>query len=89
MSHKGKPSSQVQAAIRGVLHQDWDPIPGAPLDEYDGQIGAVYRILVGSRSETELVLLLRTAETGLLGRPTSSNAELQLVARRLLEIQVT
>ena len=50
-------AAEIQDSIRQVLYNDWHPIPVADLsrDEYDSFIAPVYRILVLSRSEQELI----------------------------------
>src|SRR5262245_31071428 len=63
-------AAQIQDSIRQVLLRDWNPIGcGDPLpeDEYDRYIAPVYRILVGSRSEQELIDLLFHTERDTIG----------------------
>jgi hypothetical protein len=89
---RDKRAREIQEAIGEVLMQHWDPIGVANVpearSEYDGYIGPVYRILVGSRSEQELTeFLFRTAHD-ILGEPGESADYLRPVARRLLELDV-
>lgn len=92
---RDKRAREIQNAIGEVLMQHWDPIgvndvPEAR-GEYDSYIGPVYRILVGSRSEQELIeFLFRTAHDimGAPVEPGESAHYLRPVARRLLELNV-
>jgi hypothetical protein len=90
-------AAEIQDSIRQILYHEWDPIGvagSAPGDEYDSYIGPVYRILVGTRSEQELVeFLFRTArDTMGLGCGASGTTEhyekLRPIARRLLALDV-
>ncbi len=50
------------AAIRKILHQDWDPIGcGVPEDEYDSYLWPVLRLLDGGASREGIADYLRTA----------------------------
>ena len=86
-------AATIQDSIRQVLYRDWYPIPvpDLPEDEYDSYIAPVYRILIGSRSEQELVeYLFRTGE-GIMGAtptPSPDYEDLRPVARKLLELDV-
>jgi len=78
-------------SIRQIFYREWDPIGVsglAPSDEYDAYIAPVYRILVGSRSEDELVDLLRRTESETIGTACESCEQLRPVARRLLALDV-
>jgi hypothetical protein len=83
-------AAKIQDSIRQVLYHDWHPIPvpDLPLDEYDSYIVPVYRILVGSRSEQELIECLFRLERDSIGTPCESAEQLRPVARRLLELDV-
>jgi hypothetical protein len=87
-------AAEIQDSIRQVLYHEWDPIGvagSAPEDEYDAYIAPVYRILVGSRSEQELVeFLFRTARDTIgVASDTAEHLELgRPIARRLLELDV-
>ncbi len=85
-----KRAREIQAAIREVLYQEWDPLElrgVAPRDEYDSYIGGVYRILASSRSDEALVQFLgrTTADLGLAERGAD---HMRSVARRLLALDV-
>lgn len=64
---RDKRARQIQDAIGEILMQHWDPIGVADVPEargeYDGYIGSVYRILVTSRSEQELIEFLSGQRT--------------------------
>jgi hypothetical protein len=83
--------AEIQDAIRQVLFREWDPIGvnGNPKlsDEYDSFIAGVYRILVASRSEDDLMAYLFKAEEG-LGVQCQSPEQLRPVARSLLALDV-
>ena len=87
-------AAKIQDSIRQVLYHDWHPIPvpDLPEDEYDSYIAPVYRILIGSRSEQELVeYLFRTGE-GIMGAtptPSPDYEDLRPVATKLLELDVS
>ena len=84
---KAKRAAEIQQSIRDVLMQQWDPIGIAEYistdDEYDAYIAPVYRILVGSRSEDELVSLLHFTEDDVI---TADGR--RAVARALLALDV-
>lgn len=79
--------------IRAALMSDWDPIGVAGIpeaaDEYDSYIGAVYRILAGSRSEDELVEFLYHTETQTMGLCLCTRGRVREVARKLLALDVS
>lgn len=83
-------AAKIQDSIRQVLYHDWHPIPVAdlPEDEYDRYIAPVYRILIGSRSEEELVECLFSLECDTIGIQCESPEQLRPVARKLLELDV-
>ena len=83
-------AAKIQDSIRQVLYQDWHPIavPDLPEDEYDSYIAPVYRILIGSRSEQELIECLFRLESDTIGMPCESAEQLRPVARKLLKLDV-
>ena len=87
---RDKRAAEIQDSIRQILHHDWNPIgfSDLPEDEYDSYIAPVYRILVGSRSEQELIEFLFSTERDIIGVPCESPEQLRPVARRLLELDV-
>jgi hypothetical protein len=92
--HERQKSAEIQDAIRKILYHEWDPIGvagAAPEDEYDSYIAPVYRILVGSRSEQELVEYLHRTARDTIGVAGDTEKHLELarpIARRLLELDV-
>jgi hypothetical protein len=92
---RDKKAREIQDAIGEVLMRHWDPIGVADVPEargeYDSYIAPVYRILVGSRSEQELIEFLFRTARDILGSPVvpgASGEYLRPVARRLLELDV-
>jgi len=88
---KEKRALEIQDAIRQILYRDWDPIGvcgAGPQDEYDNYIGAVYRILNGSRSEDALVDFLRKTESESMGLDSAPLEHLRPVAQKLLKLNV-
>lgn len=90
---RDKRAAEIQGSIRQILYNDWHPIPvaGLPEDEYDSYIAPVYRILVGSRSEQELIQCLLRLGDDIMGAspiPLADGEHLRPVARKLLELDV-
>ena len=88
---RDKRAAEIQDSIRQILYREWDPIGVAglaPGDEYDSYIAPVYRILVGSRSEDELIEFLYWTESETIGMACESRELLRPVARRLLALDV-
>lgn len=84
-----KMAAEIQEAIRDILLRDWDPLEVVLVrDEYDDYITPVYNILVGSRSEQELIEFLFSAEDDLGGVLSESPEQLRPVALKLLSIDV-
>ena len=78
---RDKRAAEIQDSIRQILYHGWNPIGFAvPEDEYDSYIAPVYRILVGSRSEADLIAFLRW--------PPMPDERLHTVARKLLALNV-
>lgn len=84
-------ASEIQDSIRQVLCRDWDPIGVADegLDhEYDSYLAPVYRILVGSRSEDEIVNYLYETERNTIGVWCENPEMLRPIAKKLLLLDV-
>lgn len=84
-------AAEIQDSIRQILYYHWNPIGFAgilPEDEYDSYIGPVYRILTGTRSEAELIVLLRPTEIETIGALPTSDERLRPVVRKLLTLDV-
>ena len=82
----------IQNSIRQILFYDWDPIgiskDSTWDDEYDSYIAPIYRILVGTRSENEIVNRLFQIERDSMGIAREDRETLRPVARKLLELGV-
>jgi hypothetical protein len=87
-------AAEIQDSIRQILLHDWDPIGTGnigPDDEYDSYIAPVYQILIGSRSEDELVNYLFVTARDRIGvacETTEHFEQLRPVARKLLALDV-
>jgi hypothetical protein len=83
---------EIYDSIRTVLVRDWDPISIANepdlWDEYDAYIAPVYRILVGTRSESDLIKCLQRIERDELGVANAEDARTLPLVRKLLELPV-
>jgi hypothetical protein len=79
-------------SIRQVLAKDWDPIGIGDeiqaVGEYDAYIAPVYRILVGSRNENDLIDELRRIEVHEIGVMPTEAERLRSVALKLLSLSV-
>jgi hypothetical protein len=88
-----QPAAEIQDSIRQLLFRDWDPIcvNSNPklADEYDRYIAPVYRILLGSRSEDDLVGFLNRTATEEMGSGCGLSEQVRNVARKLLALEVT
>jgi hypothetical protein len=82
---------EIYDSIRHILLRDWDPIGVDDItdasDEYDSYIAPVYRILIGDRSEDDLVECLARIEREEMGVVTSYEVR-QLAAKNLLQLNV-
>lgn len=82
---------EIRAAIRNVLFTQWDPTSirnGGSVDEYDAYIAPLYRIMVTTRDEGQLVNALQRIERDGLGIEASDASRLWPVARALLSLNV-
>lgn len=77
---------EIQRQIRDVLVRDFDPIPGAPRDEYDGLIPDVYRLLERRPTLDEVTQWLHEVEHGFGGARGLDG--LRHIAARLQQINV-
>ncbi len=88
-NHKTKRAIEIQNSIRQILFQDWDPIninENSNLsDEYDRYIAPIYRILVGNRSEEEIMNLLLAGEREIFNESKNVD-ELQAIAQKFLKL---
>jgi len=93
MTHSmAKRATEIQDSIRQILFHNWDPIGVSDnpklQDEYDSCIAPVYRILVGSRSEQELIEFLFRTEQDTMGLSCESPEQSRPIARKLLQLDV-
>lgn len=82
---------QIYDSIRQVLLRDWDPIGIKDeniSDDYDAYIAPVYRILVGTRSENDLIDCLKKIESKEIGVDQVDAERLSTVVRKLLALSV-
>ena len=83
---------EIRAAIRAVLFKQWNPIALTDermVDEYDAYIAPIYRILVASRDQKQIIETLMRIERDEIGTALSDSNKLRSVATRLLELNVT
>ncbi|MCC6453015.1 MAG: hypothetical protein IT171_08985 [Acidobacteria bacterium] len=92
---KTKPAKhalKIFESIRQVLVEDWDPLDIGDEegldDEYDAYVTPVYRILVGSRSENDLIEQLGRIEADEIGVTPADVESLRPVAHKLLSLSV-
>jgi hypothetical protein len=82
---KQQRAAEIQNSIRQILFREWDPIGVSDnpklSDEYDAYIAPVYRILVGKRSEEDLIAFLQKTERDQIGLESASAEQLRAVAR--------
>lgn len=82
---------EIENEIRDILFDEWDPIginDSGPRDEYDNYIGRVYRFLNEGKDVEFLAKHLLNLEVGSM-HCTTTEAHRKMVARRLLDIDVT
>jgi|WetSurMetagenome_2_1015567.scaffolds.fasta_scaffold08440_12 hypothetical protein len=82
----------IQKAIRLVLLHDWDPIGVKDVaeakDEYDGYVGAVYRLLASGATDDAIVEYLRKVEAEDMGLSPATPAGLHAVAEKLRALDI-
>ncbi len=84
---------EIQASIREVLNETWDPIGALMLgvmDEYDSYVGGVYRLLASGTSAPALSAHLQHIEQRLMGLPSTPEyvQARALTVERLLALNV-
>lgn len=92
-SGKGAAALKMMDSIRQLLLKYWDPIgiegiPEAP-DEYDSYIPRIYRILLGTRSEQDLIECLSGIERNEMGGAWGIPERRIIAAQKLLDLKVT
>jgi hypothetical protein len=83
-------AQNYHAAIRNILLKEWDPIGVAHVpeaeDEYDGYVGAIYRMLIAHVPRLALVDHLWQLETGHMAL-SGSRTHTEAIADRLLRLR--
>ena len=91
-NHKTKRVIEIQDSIRKVLFNKWEPIGvndnSNLIAEYNVYIAPIYRILVESRSEDEIINSLSSAERDIVGESCSSSEELRTITKELLTLNI-
>jgi hypothetical protein len=59
--------------IRQVLNQDWNPISGAPSNEYDSYVGTIAAMIRDNASDEKFLEYLKWAEVEQMGIPVPFN----------------
>ena len=89
---RDKRAEEIQAAIRGVLFYDWDPVNVRGneklKDEYDRYIAQIYRVLTSTPTREAIAHELVTIEWECMGLGQTKEAALFPVADKLLSIDV-
>jgi hypothetical protein len=52
----------LQQAVRGILNDDWDPIPGTPDDEYDEVVRKILPMIKAAESAAAIAAVLQAFE---------------------------
>lgn len=78
------------AAIRGILHGDWDPIgSGVPQDEYDSYIWPMYAMLMRGAPRDEVAAYLRWAADVKMTAPVPEERLARVVDKLMaLELEI-
>ena len=87
---KVQQAKNIQARIRRVLNEDWDPLtvyPAGIQDEYDSLISRVYRLLIENAPVDQLATILREFEDH-TGGLISNDQKLERVAQKLASLDV-
>lgn len=74
--------------VQAILHTDWDPIGGVPLDEYDDYAWPVLKLLRERASRGALEAYLRKTADEAMSSPVPE-ARLALVVDRLLALDIS
>ena len=55
--------------VQAILHTEWDPIGGVPLDEYDSYAWPVLKLLMARAPHEEITTYLRHTANQTIGCP--------------------
>ncbi|HEV2799812.1 MAG TPA: hypothetical protein VGW12_04910 [Pyrinomonadaceae bacterium] len=93
MSERNRRAKEIKESIGQILLRDWDPIGVSDVpeaqDEYDAYVGGVYRLLASGASEDEIIEHLYRIESDWMGMPAADREGLRVVARKLIELNVS
>ena len=88
MDARDRRAQEIQDKIRTVLLENWNPIGSpVPVDEYDGYVGGIYRLLFNKATVSEVAEHLASVEDHQMGFQVSPES-LSEVAAKLCEIDV-
>ncbi len=73
--------------VQAILHNDWDPIGGVPLDEYDSYAWPVLKLLMASAPPAEIADYLRRTANETIGCPVPED-RLARIVEMLSELRV-
>lgn len=92
MDSRENRSRAIQAEIRRVLLQAWDPIGirdnSGQADEYDTYVGGVYRLVASGASAEEIAAHLVRVEREQMGFDQARPVDLLVVGRALAALDV-
>lgn len=73
--------------VQAILHRDWDPIGGVPLDEYDSYAWPVLKLLMRDAPREEIAAYLRGVADRTIGCPVPEE-RLARVVERLIALEI-
>jgi hypothetical protein len=92
MSDRDARAREIMQAVAAVLLQDWDPLGVNHVreaqDEYDGYVGAVYRLIASGATTVQIAEHLRKIEFENMGLWRATVADLLPVAEKLLTVDI-
>lgn len=65
--------------VQAILHRDWDPIGGVPLDEYDSYAWPVLKLLMRDAPREEIATYLRNVADITISCPVPEERLAQVV----------
>lgn len=75
------------AQVQAILHTEWDPIGGVPLDEYDSYAWPVLNLLMAHAPQGEIAAYLRHTANETIGCPVPEE-RLARVVEMLIKLRV-
>lgn len=73
--------------VQAILHAEWDPIGGVPLDEYDTYAWPVLKLLMAQAPHAEIAAYLRHTANETIGCPVPEE-RLERVVEMLDQLRV-